>query len=329
MTTGRSSGVAPQIRATYEIPVRADDTTLSIQFSKNDFTVIEAPFGDLAVESDSSGFGLTLRHPAYRTLNTELVVGVSLERIENRTFLLGEPFSFALGADDGRSNVTSLRISQDWTHRSQNQALAFGSRLSFGLDLFGATVHGDDSIYRQIAVEDPPDGRFLSWLGKFQWARRIGPAQVIFRTDAQLSADPLLATEQLRSADETAFAGIGRTSLSGTTPSSARSRPASPWCRIGNGHAAWSWLRSSTSETDGRPTPIPPVAAGSSSPYRLQHLQRRLRRPMERGFRRIGPLEPRVRALLGKGLVDLDSASRRGGSLQDSGIHFNIGLGVF
>ncbi len=119
VTTGRSSGVAPQINATYEIPVRADDTTLSIRFSKNDFTVIEAPFDDLAVDSESTGFGLTLRHPAYRTLNIDLVVGVSLEQLRNRTFLLGKPFSFSLGADDGRSNVTALRISQEWTHRSK------------------------------------------------------------------------------------------------------------------------------------------------------------------------------------------------------------------
>ena len=330
VTTGRSSGVAPQIRATYEIPVRADDTTLSVQFSKNDFTVIEAPFDDLAVESESSDFGLTLRHPAYRTLNTELVVGVSLERIENRTFLLGEPFSFALGADEGRSNVTALRISQDWTHRSQSQAVAIGSRLSFGLDLFGATIHGDDSIYRQIAVEDPPDGRFLSWRGKFQWARRIGPAQVIFRTDAQLSADPLLATEQLPIGGRNSVRGYRENQLvrDNAIISSIETRITvvsdREWARnlelatffdFGNG-----WQTNPDAAGRGRILlPVPPSSIYSAG------VGVRWNAVFGESVR----WNPEFELYWGKGLVDLDSASRRGGSLQDSGIHFNIGLGVF
>ena len=330
VTTGRSSGVAPQINATYEIPVRADDTTLSIRFSKNDFTVIEAPFDDLAVDSESSGFGLTLRHPAYRTLNTDLVVGVSLEWMQNRTFLLGEPFSFSLGADDGRSNVTALRVSQEWTHRSQSQAVALESRFSFGLDLFGATIHGDDSIYRQIAVEDPPDGRFLSWLGKFQWARRVGPAQVIFRTDAQLSADPLLATEQLPIGGRNSVRGyrenqlvrdngvIGSLETRITILSDrkwARSLELAPFLDFGNG-----WQTDADAAGRGRILlPVPPSSIYSAG------VGVRWNAVFGESVR----WNPEFELYWGEGLVDLDGSNRTSGSLQDSGIHFNIGLKVF
>lgn len=330
VSTGWSSGVSPQITATYEIPLTAQDTSLVFSYTKNDFTVVEAPFDSLDVVSESSGIGLELRHPIYRTLNTELVVGVSAERTSNRTFLLGETFSFSLGAKDGESNVTALRTSQQWTRRSQNQAVAFESRFSFGINLFGATIHGDDSIYRQIEVEDPPDGRFFAWLGKFQWARRMRRALLIFRTDVQLAADPLLATEQLPIGGRNSVRGYRENQLVRDNAvisslesrltlvsdrSWARSLELAPFFDFGEG-----WH--TTPEAAGRGRillPVPPSRIYSAGV----------------GVRWNGMFgdsprwNPQFEVYWGEGLVDLDTANSIGGSLQDAGIHFSFGLRAF
>ncbi len=330
VSSGWSSGVSPQITAAYEIPLTAQDTSLNFSYTKNDFTVVEAPFESLDVVSESSGFGLELRHPLYRTLNTELVVGVGAGRTSNRTFLLGERFSFSLGAKDGESNVTALRVSQAWTHRSQNQALAVQSRFSFGMNLFGATIHGDDSIYRRIDVQDPPDGRFFAWLGKFQWARRVGRAQLIFRTDAQLAADPLLATEQLPIGGRNSVRGYRENQLvrdnavissleSRLTLVSdrtwARSLELTPFFDFGEG-----WHTTPDAAGRGRILlPVPPSRIYSAGV----------------GVRWDGVFgdslrwNPQFEIYWGEGLVDLDAANSPSGSLQDAGIHFSIGLRVF
>ena len=330
LSTGRSSGVSPQITATYEIPLTAQDTSLTFSYNKNDFTVVEAPFDALEVVSESSGFGLELRHPLYRTLNSDLVVGVSAERTSNRTFLLGDTFSFSLGAQDGESNVTALRVSQEWTHRSQNQAVAVQSRFSFGMNLFGATIHGNDSIYRQIEVEDPPDGRFFTWLGKFQWARRVGRAQLIFRTDLQLAADPLLATEQLPIGGRNSVRGYRENQLVRDNAiisslesrltlvsdrSWARSLELAPFFDFGEG-----WHTRPEAAGRGRILlPVPPSRIYSAGV----------------GVRWNGVFgdsvrwNPQFEVYWGESLVDLDAANSPSGSLQDAGIHFSFGLRVF
>ena len=328
--TGWSSGVSPQIAATYEIPLTAQDTSLAFTYTKNDFTVVEAPFDSLDVVSESSGFGLELRHPIYRTLNTDLVVGVGVERTSNRTFLLGETFSFSLGAKDGESNVTALRVSQQWTHRSQNQAVAIQSRFSFGVNLFGATIHGADSIYRQIEVENPPDGRFFAWLGKFQWARRLGRAQLIFRTDTQLATDPLLATEQLPIGGRNSVRGYRENQLVRDNAvisslesrltlvsdrSWARSLELAPFFDFGEG-----WH--TTPEAAGRGRILLPVP-----PSRIYSVGVGVR--WNGVFGDSLRWNPQFEVYWGEGLVDLAGANSPSGSLQDTGIHFSFGLRVF
>ncbi|MBC8018958.1 MAG: ShlB/FhaC/HecB family hemolysin secretion/activation protein, partial [Verrucomicrobia bacterium] len=106
------------------------------------------------------------------------------------TSLLGEPFSFSPGVDNGRSVVVPIRFSQDWTYRTQRQVMTARSRMSFGLDAWDATVHDK---------KDGPDGRFFSWLGQFQWAQitSLWNTQLIVRADLQKSTESLLPVEQM------------------------------------------------------------------------------------------------------------------------------------
>ena len=329
-TVGKSAGVNPLISAAYRLPLFGQSTTLGMSFSKNDFTVVETPFDGLNVQSESSSYGFTLQHHIYRTLNSEFLLGFTAERIQNRTFMLGEPFSFSLGADRGRSNVTALRINQEWTHRTQDQAVSVQSRFSFGVDLFGATVHGENSIYEQIGVQDAPDGRFFSWLGKLQWARRVGRVQLIFRADVQMAVDPLLATEQLPVGGRHSVRGYRENQLvrDNAVISSVESRVAivtgrtwarslelAPFFDFGNG-----WHTRADAAGRGRILlPVPP-----SSIYSLGVGVR-----WNAVFGESLRWNPEFEMYWGKSLVDANPTSARSGSLQDSGIHFSVGLQVF
>jgi hemolysin activation/secretion protein len=189
VTYGRSAGIDPQLDTSYAFPITARDTTVSVRYRKNDFIVVEDPFAPLDVESESEIFGVTLRQPVYHTLHHEFAVSLVGERIYNKTFLRGEPFSFSLGARNGKSTVSALRLALEWTERTSTQVLAAQSRFSIGIDALGATNNGGGRA----------DGQFFTWLGQFQWVRRLPwwDIHTIARMDLQLTTDPLLPVEQI------------------------------------------------------------------------------------------------------------------------------------
>lgn len=171
----------------YTFPITARDTTLRIFGSKDDFAIIEEPFNPAGITSESDRYGVNLRQPLYRTANRELAVGFTFERRESQTFSAGTPTTLEPGAVNGKTDITVVRLVQEWTDRSQNQVLAMRSTFSFGVDVFGTTVDGTN----RSAV-------FWDWLGQFQYVRRLfdTPNQLILRTDVQWTTEPLLSLEQ-------------------------------------------------------------------------------------------------------------------------------------
>ena len=186
---GRSEGLNPLLDFRYSLPVTARDTTLSLQYRKNTFAIVEPPFEELDIKSKSDIYTLALRQPVYRTLNTEIGLELMGERLSYKEFLLGERFSLTPGAQNGRSIVTALRFSQDFVYRTQNQVIAARSRFSLGMNALDATINHNGA----------PDSRFFAWLGQFQWVQRLGvlDSQLIFRSDVQLSDDSLMSLEQI------------------------------------------------------------------------------------------------------------------------------------
>jgi hemolysin activation/secretion protein len=190
LTYGRSKGMDPLLDIWYTVPLTAQDTTLLLRYRQNNFNVIDEIFEPLNTESRCSIYEITLRHPLYRTLNQEFALALTGNYLEDKTFLLGEPFSFYPGVENGESAVTALRFLQEWIYRTQREVIAARSRFSFGVDALDATIHQSSSI---------PDGKFISWLGQFQYARilKTWDMQLLFRTDAQVANQPLLPLEQI------------------------------------------------------------------------------------------------------------------------------------
>ena len=189
-TYGQSSGILPEIDASYTLPFTAYDTTLILRYRKNDFDVIEQPFKDLNIESKSDIASITLRQPFYRTLNHEFALALMGEYLRNKTYLDDEPFSFSPGVKDGKSVVSAIRFIQEYLYRDLIQVITIRSRLSLGIHALGATSNPGEEV---------PDGRFFAWLLQCQWARRFKllDIQTIARVDLQVANKSLLPLEQI------------------------------------------------------------------------------------------------------------------------------------
>lgn len=183
---GRTEGLE-SYAADYKIPVNRWDTTLGLHGNRSQSVVITEPFNELDIESESETSGFSLRHPFYRTPSREFAMGLKLEKRYSKTFMLNRPFSFSSGVNEGVSRVSVLRFSQEWVDQAQHQVIAIRSNFSFGLDEWDATVN-----------EKTPDSLFTTWLGQFQWVRRVEllDSQILYRVDNQRSNDRLLPMEK-------------------------------------------------------------------------------------------------------------------------------------
>jgi hemolysin activation/secretion protein len=193
-----------ELALSYEIPLSARDTTFRFHYQGSDAVIEEEPFNILDVTSKSRTFGFELSHPFYRTPNEELVVGIGFDHRRSETYLLGQPFSFSEGPDDGLSKASVIRFFQTWDKRLPNEVYSIRSLFSLGIDAFNATIHGGNPPLTACGVatsaSNCADGDFLAWLGQLQYARRFTLRerlmQMIFRGDIQLSKDPLLPLEK-------------------------------------------------------------------------------------------------------------------------------------
>jgi hemolysin activation/secretion protein len=184
-----SEGARPLIDAGYSLPFTPLDTSLILHYMKNDYKVVKASFEPLNIRTKSEVYGVGLRQPLYRSVHHEFSVSLTGEHLQYESSLLGEPFSFSPGEQNGESTITALRASLEWLYRSRIQVLAARSRFSLGIDALDATLNPDPL----------PDSQFFVWLGQFQWASILGSSgiQSIFKTDIQLASDPLLSLEQI------------------------------------------------------------------------------------------------------------------------------------
>jgi hemolysin activation/secretion protein len=184
---GRTAGLN-LYDGSYTLPINAKDGTLSFRYSNNNSKIIEDVFEEIGIRSRSQTYSLSLRQPLTRTVTNEFALGLSLDLRRSRTFILDDvPFSFSEGPDEGRSQATVLRLSQDWVNRNASRVLAARSQFSVGLDAFDATKNSGDI----------PDGQFFSWIGQFQWVQQLSPRTVLLsRVATQLTPDSLLSLER-------------------------------------------------------------------------------------------------------------------------------------
>ncbi len=185
-----TTGVLPLINVSYVLPITAYDTSLAVAYRRSDFEVVTDPFRALGIEGHTEIFSVTLQQPVYRTLSHLVNLGVQGEYLYNKNLLLGQPFDFFAGYQNGVANVAALRFLQDWTYRTQDAIVGMRSRFSVGLDVLDATTNSGPVA----------DGRYFSWVGQLQGLRRFDQyagTQLLGRMDLQLANDRLFPLEQM------------------------------------------------------------------------------------------------------------------------------------
>ena len=197
---GRSQGINDGSIA-YSLPIASDDTRVSLRYDINGTVVVTPALAPLNVTSRYDNIAIGISRPMYRTAEQNFSLGANLERRRAQTFLLGEPFSFTAGSSDGKTNVTALRLYQDWLDRDAEHAFAARSTLSFGLHAL-----------RRHRDEVSPTGRFFSWLGQAQYVRRVYQNwEAVIRSNLQLANRALFPIEHTRSAASIRYAAIAST----------------------------------------------------------------------------------------------------------------------
>jgi hemolysin activation/secretion protein len=194
---GRSEGLNDGYVA-YSVPVASDDTRVSLRYDRNGVVVVTPELRPLNTTSTFSSVAVGLSRPMYRTPEAAFTLGLSLERREEQTFLLGTPFPLIAGSEpNGKAVVTPMRLYQDWLDRDAEHAFAARSTFSFGLQAFNATVTPSPPL-------GTPTAHFFSWLGQAQYVKRVYEDwEVLVRSDVQLANRPLFQMEQI------AFGGLG------------------------------------------------------------------------------------------------------------------------
>ena len=187
VVTGWSEGLR-NAEAAYAFPINRHDTTLELHYKTDSTVVVEAPFQNLDITGRNRSTSIAVSHPFVKTTSKTLSATLGLEVKESKTKLLGEPFDFSSGSENGRTKTSVIFFSQDWLNRKPDQVIAARSTFRYGIDAFNPTEH-DDLL---------PDNQFLSWLGQFQIAQRINDKghQIITKAELQLANDSLLTTEK-------------------------------------------------------------------------------------------------------------------------------------
>lgn len=189
-SNAHGSGINPNLNVRYITPFTPYDTTFAVDYRRVDFTVIESMVKPLDINGKFESIGFTLRQPVFRTPSQEFALALTGQSQTFKTFLLGDPFEFQSGSTNGVSEVSALRFSQEYVHRTQDQVISALSRMSFGLPILGATVNSGP---------DQATGEFFSWLGQTQLVRRLNPTNItlLARADLQLANKHLFIIEQM------------------------------------------------------------------------------------------------------------------------------------
>ncbi len=97
----------------YDVPINAMDGTVGVRYYNSTSGIIEEPFANFDIDSNSETLSFNFRQPVLKTPEEEVALGLLLDLRQEQTFLLGEPFSFSIAAENGETDLTVLRFFQE------------------------------------------------------------------------------------------------------------------------------------------------------------------------------------------------------------------------
>ncbi|TYQ23866.1 ShlB/FhaC/HecB family hemolysin secretion/activation protein [Pseudanabaena sp. UWO310] len=182
-TTGGSN----QYSFSYNLPLNPMNGTLTLQYSPSNFRITQTPFDVFNINGNNAQYDVSFRQPLWRSSIEEFALTLGYNYQNGQTFSFNDLATpFGTGPDaNGVSRTSVVRFGQDYTLRDLSGTWALRSQFNLGTGLFGSTY------------VTTPSGSFFSWLGQVQRLQVLGTDSLLIASlDAQLSADPLLPSQQ-------------------------------------------------------------------------------------------------------------------------------------
>nr|WP_190315901.1 ShlB/FhaC/HecB family hemolysin secretion/activation protein [Pseudanabaena sp. UWO310] len=182
-TTGGSN----QYDFGFSIPVNPMNGTVSLRVAPSNYRITQSPFDVFNIRGNNEVYSATYRQPLVRNPREEFALSLGYEYQRGQTFLFNDlAVPFGIGAEaDGTSRTSVFKFGQEYTSRDTEGVWSLRSQFSLGTGLFGATFVTN------------PSAAFLSWLGQIQRVQVLGTDTILIGSlDTQLSADPLLPSQQ-------------------------------------------------------------------------------------------------------------------------------------
>ena len=203
---GTTTGGSNQYDLSYSIPLNPMNGTLSLRYSPSNYRITQAPFDVLNIRGNNNLFDLNFRQPLVRTSVEEFALSLGYSYQRGQTFAFNDLATpFGIGPEpDGTSRTSIFKFGQDYTLRDLFGAWSLRSQFSLGTGLFGST---------NVTT---PSGSFLSWLGQIQRVQSLGTDSLLIGAlDLQLSADPLLSSQQFTIGGGQSIRGFRQNARSG------------------------------------------------------------------------------------------------------------------
>jgi hemolysin activation/secretion protein len=158
LTEGLTSG-----SVSYSIPLTTFKSRLGVFYSQGENVVIEEPFEEIDIESETDTVGLNLETLFVDTSVKTISTTIGIEKKTSQSSLLGLPFDFSPGSVGGETEATVFSLSARYQHRSKQQALSAKLTYRQGLDAWNATILPDDLA----------DGEFSLWQVQMTYIRLL------------------------------------------------------------------------------------------------------------------------------------------------------------
>ena len=171
----------------YSIPLNPMNGTVAIRYAPSNYRITDPNFANLNIRGSNSLYDIVYRQPIIGDPRQEFALSLGFAHQTGQTFLFENlAVPFGIGPDaNGVSTTSVFRFGQDYTLRDLNGVWAMRSQFNLGTGLFNATF---------VTV---PNAGFFSWTGQLQRVQALGTdALLIASLDSQLSANPLLASQQ-------------------------------------------------------------------------------------------------------------------------------------
>jgi hemolysin activation/secretion protein len=170
----------------WNIPILASRTRLTVAYSEGRSSVIEAPMDAIGIKSDSKAVELGLTYPIVESASRRIIFGSAYINRESRTTLAGIPFSFTPGEPDGITRTYGVRLSQEWSEVDVKSHYILRSNFNFIQN--NNLANGIDS----------PASNYAYWTGQAAWGHTLTEkgTQLALRCSMQYTSNRLLPIDR-------------------------------------------------------------------------------------------------------------------------------------